>query len=73
MSSTLSDLLAMDGLASKHGCALNPRLKQAIEADLRFPAKAASPQLQHPLPTEAFPDNVMPLATPGRKQQRKQA
>lgn len=44
MDKTLTNLLATDALAQRFGCGLNPKLRQAIEADLRFPAKAAVPR-----------------------------
>ncbi|MEL6919870.1 MAG: hypothetical protein AAFO77_02440 [Pseudomonadota bacterium] len=40
----LNDLLNMDVVARTHGCGLHPRLRQAIDADLRWPVKAASPR-----------------------------
>lgn len=43
MDQSLKTLLAMDDMAARHGCGLNPKLRAALEADLRFPAKAASP------------------------------
>lgn len=73
MSKTLSDLLAIDGMASRYGCGLNPKLKQAIQADLRFPAAAASP-----LPDESdlkgpLPANVTRLTPKHSSAKRKQA
>ncbi|MDX8354796.1 hypothetical protein [Cognatiyoonia sp. IB215182] len=43
MSRSLIDLLAMDAFAQRTGVGLNPRLRTAIEADVRFPAKRAGP------------------------------
>lgn len=43
MSRCLLDLLAMDRLAQRTGVGLNPRLRAAITADLRFPTKTAGP------------------------------
>ncbi|MDX8350408.1 hypothetical protein SLH49_20660 [Cognatiyoonia sp. IB215446] len=43
MSRALIDLLAMDAFAQRTGVGLNPRLRAAIEADIRFPAKRAGP------------------------------
>lgn len=43
MSRNLIDLLAMDAFAQRTGVGLNPRLRAAIEADVRFPAKRAGP------------------------------
>ncbi|MEL7213144.1 MAG: hypothetical protein AAGK92_10810 [Pseudomonadota bacterium] len=61
MSKTLTDLRGMDELSSRYGCGLNPKLKAAIEADLRFPAKAAAP-LPRPDDTAGpLPENVIRL------------
>ncbi len=43
MNSTFENLLAADLLARKTGGGLKPALRLAMEASLRFPAKAASP------------------------------
>ncbi|MEM7721097.1 MAG: hypothetical protein AAF376_01875 [Pseudomonadota bacterium] len=44
MSKTFNDLLAMDALAQRLGCGgLNPRLREAMEADARWPTKRAGP------------------------------
>ena len=43
MSKTLRDLLAADQLAQRTGAGLNPRLKEAIEASLRFDSVSAGP------------------------------
>lgn len=40
---TFLNLLRMDELACRHGCGLHPRLRVAIEANLAWPTKAASP------------------------------
>ena len=53
------DLLAMDTLAHRFGCGLNPALRRALETDVRFPSRAASPpatpaQMQAPLPANAI-------------------
>ncbi|GAA6147353.1 hypothetical protein NBRC116586_04150 [Pseudooceanicola nitratireducens] len=45
MSDLFKTLLATDSLAQTHGVALHPRLRAAMQADLRFPARAASPTL----------------------------
>ncbi|MBV7407902.1 hypothetical protein [Maritimibacter sp. DP1N21-5] len=67
----LTDLLAMDALASRYGCGINPRLKAAIETDLRFPAKAASPAPDGAGPARDAGGNVLPFPldppTSGRK------
>lgn len=61
MSRSLADLLAADGLAQKFGCGLNPKLREAIETSLRFPAVAAGPA-PAPIPVEAeLPDGVIRL------------
>lgn len=44
MSRAFNDLLAMDALAQRVGCrGLNPRLREAMEADARWPTKRAGP------------------------------
>jgi hypothetical protein len=73
MSQTLINLLAIDAKSAKFGCALKPELRAALEADLRFPARAASP-----LPSEddmqgPLPDNVNRLADARQKTKRKTA
>jgi hypothetical protein len=73
MKQTLINLLATDDLARPFGCALNPRLKQALEADLRFPAKAASPQPRSPIDPADFAENVEPLRALPPIQQRNEA
>ncbi len=61
MSRALVDLLATDALARRFGIALNPRLRAAIEADLRFPAHAAGPGSQADATTVAEAENVIRL------------
>lgn len=61
MSKTLTDLLAVDALSNRYGCGLNPKLKQAITADLQFPAKAASPLPRAADGTGPLPENVTRL------------
>ena len=41
MSNIYLDLLAIDDLAQLHGCGLNPKLRRAIETEVRFPSKSA--------------------------------
>lgn len=41
--SLFTNLLRMDALAQSYGCGLHPKLRAAIEADTRWPSKAASP------------------------------
>ena len=45
MSNVMHTLLAADAMAAKLGvgCGLNPRLRPAIEQDLRMPARSAGP------------------------------
>ena len=45
MSNVMDTLLAADAMAAKLGvgCGLNPRLRAAIEQDLRMPARSAGP------------------------------
>ncbi len=43
MSRTLNDLLAADEFARQFGGSLNPRLRQAVEAEFSFPAKSSGP------------------------------
>lgn len=78
MSNFAKTLLATDSLASSFGVALNPKLRQAIEADLRFPAKAASPNSQitrdhlaDPKVTMlSAPKDATPDPRPSRRQER---
>lgn len=55
----MSTLLATEALAQQYGCRLKPELRAAIEADLRFPAHAASPVLQSELTDADLPENVV--------------
>lgn len=61
MNDLLKSLLAADRQSRAFGTGLNPRLRAAIEADLRFPARAAAPRLQTPISAEDMADNVTPL------------
>lgn len=73
MTKSLADLLAMDAVASRHGCALKPKLRQAIEADLRFPSHAASPRPETPVDESNLPENVCTLTGYAASKQRKSA
>ena len=73
MSQTLTDLLAIDRIASRHGCGLNPKLKQAIETDLRVPAAAASPMPDESDLQGRLPANVTRLTPKQPPAKRKQA
>ncbi|MEM6656899.1 MAG: hypothetical protein AAF496_08365 [Pseudomonadota bacterium] len=73
MTKSLADLLAMDAVASRYGCALKPKLRQAIETDLRFPAHAASPRSDQDLSEHDLPDNVHKMSTHSAKRERKTA
>ena len=57
--SKFTDLLCMDAFARTRGCGLHPKLREAIEVDLRWHSKAASPVVPVPDP---LPDNVILLA-----------
>jgi len=59
--SPLIDLLRIDALAQPHGCGLNPKLRAAIEADTRWPSKAASPPSAEEAP---LPEGVIRLREP---------
>ncbi len=61
MAKNFADLLAIDGMAQKAGCGLKPELRQAMEASLRFPAKAASPVPRVEDMVGALPENVVRL------------
>lgn len=73
MRKSLADLLAMDAVASRHGCALKPKLRQAIEADLSFPIRAASPRPETPVDPDTLPHNVHPLVAKAPKPKRERA
>ena len=62
----LADLLALDDVARASGCGLNPRLRAAIEAQCRFPSRAAGPDRAAPTRDEDLPANVTRLAVPGQ-------
>ncbi len=62
MSRILNDLLAMDRLASQFGCALNPKLRATMEADARFPARAAVPRPSAEVVSQTLPKNVTRLS-----------
>lgn len=69
----LIELLAWDTIAKRHGCGLNPRLRAAIVADVRFPARAASPLPRHPIDPDTLPAEVSALSTKRSKFKRKKA
>ncbi|WP_419740825.1 hypothetical protein [Ruegeria sp.] len=73
MRKSLADLLAMDAVACRYGCALKPKLRQAIEADLTFPALAASPRPETPVDPNNLPQNVHPLVAKAPKAKRERA
>ena len=73
MTKSLADLLAMDAVASRHGCALKPKLRAAIEADLRFPAHATAPRPETELTVDELPENVLSLSAHSRNSERKRA
>ncbi|MEJ8560488.1 hypothetical protein QTO30_04085 [Yoonia sp. GPGPB17] len=56
MSNIFKDLLAMDQLAQKTGAGLNPRLREAIEADLHFHTRRAGPDPE--VAPEDLPEEV---------------
>lgn len=57
MTDDLRLLLSMDDVARRFGCALNPRLRTALEQDLRWPSRVAgsAPRLDG----TTLPDNVV--------------
>lgn len=61
MSKILKDLLAVDEVARQYGVGLNPRLREMITADLRFPSHAASPAPRVMPDAENMPENVLSL------------
>ncbi len=73
MTKSLTDLLAMDTVASRYGCALKPKLRQAIEADIRFPVHAASPRPVEAVDQNNLPENVHGLFGLANKAERKSA
>lgn len=73
MRKSLANLLAMDAIASRHGCALKPKLRQAIEADLSFPVRAASPRPETPVDPNNLPQNVHPLVAKALDTKRERA
>ncbi len=62
MSQIFNNLLAMDRLASQFGCALNPKLRTAMEAETRFPARASAPLPKPEDLSGHLPENVVRLA-----------
>lgn len=70
MKQFFSHLLAVDSVARVAGVGLNPRLREAIEAELRFPAKSSGPV--HAVEANELPDDVSRLPVP-TEQERKQA
>lgn len=61
MTKIFAGLMAIDGMAQKAGCGLKPELRQAMEASLRFPAKAASPASRAEDMVGALPEKIMRL------------
>ncbi|CUH53852.1 hypothetical protein [Shimia marina] len=61
MSHLFATLLATDDLAQRTGCGLKPELRSAMEASLRFPAKAASPMDHGPLVLDPSDPSVVRL------------
>ncbi|MFY0659292.1 MAG: hypothetical protein JXR15_02280 [Shimia sp.] len=59
MAKIFADLLALDGMAQTAGCGLKLELRKALEASLRFPAKAASPAPVAEDMTGEMPENVI--------------
>ncbi|MCG7521551.1 hypothetical protein [Ruegeria sp. Ofav3-42] len=66
----MSNLLATDKLARQYGCKLKPELRAAIEADLRFPAHAASPIPQEERTLGELPENVVRIGVSAKNKQR---
>ena len=69
----LTNLLRIDALARTHGCGLNPKLRDALAADLRWPSKAASPVPAQPIGAADLPENAVPLPVGPKKPQEKRA
>ncbi|WP_147112475.1 hypothetical protein [Tateyamaria sp. syn59] len=67
----INDLLQMDAFARRFGCALNPKLRSAMEADQRWPSKAAAP-VPDAVP-EVLPDNAVRFPDPARAEGQKRA
>ncbi|MEL7163952.1 MAG: hypothetical protein AAGL96_00660 [Pseudomonadota bacterium] len=60
-----NDLLRMDDVARPYGSGLHPQLRAALEADLRWPSKAATAVPTERVDPDEMPENVISLA--GRK------
>jgi len=73
MSQILRNLLSMGAHARDYGCGLNPRLRNAIEADLRFPSRAAGPRPTEAEVQAAFVKGAVCLIPPAALKERKQA
>jgi len=73
MTGTLADLLGMDANARRFGCGMNPRLRAAIETELRFPARAAGPAPRAEDTADPLPDNVTRLCADRPDQRSKKA
>jgi len=74
MTRYLINLLATDQLTRRIGAGgLNPRLRAALEADLRFPARAASPQPTVPLADADLPESIQRLVPRPADREQKQA
>lgn len=70
---TLLSLLAIDDVAQRTGSGLNPALRAAIEAQARFPSRAASPFPQDPIDPTSLPEGVTPLRTSAVTREKKTA
>ena len=61
MSDLLKSLFAADQVAQNFGVGLNPKLRDAIQAELRYPSKSAGPD--HTIEDSAeLPENVVRFA-----------
>lgn len=73
MDRTLIDLLAMDATAQRFGGGLNPKLRAALEADLRYPSRAAVTPPRPEDMADPLPANVTRLADHALAPKRKKA
>jgi len=69
MNGFFATMLAGSDQAEQYGVDLNPRLKKALEAELRFPTKSAGPISK----SDADHPEVIPFPTDGPSDRRKQA
>ena len=58
----LINLLRLDDIARPYGCGLHPKLRVALEADVRWPSKAAASVPTGPVDPHRLPENVGSLA-----------